>query len=203
MPFTYLGLPVGTTRPKVLELMPLVNGIERKLTTALSLMSMGAKLYLVNIVITSTITYAMCSLKLHPKIIEHLDILRRYCLWAKNTPDGIKNNSLAVWYLVCKLKNKGGLGVINIKIQNTALLLKHLFKFYNHSDTPWVALVWSSYYPNKIPHASYSVGSFWWRNIMFVSDIFRGITSVAVDDGSFVLLWKDLWLPKILFDTYP
>ena len=32
MPFTYLGLPLGTTRPTVRELMPLVDRIERRLT---------------------------------------------------------------------------------------------------------------------------------------------------------------------------
>jgi hypothetical protein len=28
-------------------------------------------------------------------------------------------------------KEQGGLGIINVRIQNTALLLKHLHKFYN------------------------------------------------------------------------
>ena len=95
MPFTYLGLPMGTTRPTLLELMPLVHGVERKMSTALSLMSSGAKLTLANSALTSMLIYAMCTIKLHPKVIEHLDKLRRYCLWVKNSEDGVKNNSLA------------------------------------------------------------------------------------------------------------
>lgn len=95
MPFAYLGLPMGTAKPSVLDLMPLVHGVERKLSTALSLMSIGAKLTLVNSAITSMLIYAMCMIKLHPRVIEHLDKLRRYCLWAKHTEDGIKSNSLA------------------------------------------------------------------------------------------------------------
>jgi hypothetical protein len=38
--------------------------------------------------------------------------------------------------MVCKQKDKGGLGIINLKIQNQALLLKHLDKFYNSADVP-------------------------------------------------------------------
>ena len=72
MPFTYLGLPMGTTRPSVLDLMPLVHAVERKTSTALSLMSSGAKLTLVNSVVTSKLIYAMCTIKLRPKVIEHL-----------------------------------------------------------------------------------------------------------------------------------
>ncbi|XP_073357981.1 uncharacterized protein [Aegilops tauschii subsp. strangulata] len=136
LPFTYLGLPMGTTRPTLLELMPLVHGVERKMSTALSLMSSGAKLTLVNSTVTLMLIYAMCTIKLHPKVIEHLNKLRRYCLRAKNSEDGVKNNSLAAWELVCRTKRKGGLGVIDIKTQNVALLLKHLFKFYNREEVP-------------------------------------------------------------------
>ena len=60
-PFTYLGLPTGTTRPSVLDLMPMVHAVERKTSTALSLMSSGAKLTLVNSVVTSMLIYAMCT----------------------------------------------------------------------------------------------------------------------------------------------
>ena len=80
LPFTYLGLPMGTTRPSVLDLMPMVHAVERKTSTALSLMSSGAKLTLVNSIVTSMLIYAMCTIKLHPKVVEHLDKLRCYCL---------------------------------------------------------------------------------------------------------------------------
>ena len=108
MPFTYLGLPMGTTRPTMLELMPLVHGVERKMSTMLALMSSGAKLTLVNSTVTSMLIYAMWTIKLHPRVVEHLDKLCRYCLWAKNSEDGVKNNSLTAWELVCRPKSKGG-----------------------------------------------------------------------------------------------
>jgi hypothetical protein len=43
-------------------------------------------------------------------------------------------------------KDKGGLGVKNLYLKSDALLLKHLDKFYNKIDVPWVHLVWQSYY---------------------------------------------------------
>jgi hypothetical protein len=64
--------------------------------------------------------------------------------------DGEKCNSLAAWDMVCKPKNKGGLGVLNLKIQNHGLLLKYLHKFYNKADTPWVHLIWNTYYREHI-----------------------------------------------------
>ena len=59
-----------------------------------------------------------------------------------------------------KPKEKGGLGVINLRLQNDALLLKQLNKFYNKEDIPWVQLVWSKYYDAKVPHVAREMGSF-------------------------------------------
>jgi hypothetical protein len=39
MPFTYLGLPLGTTKPSITELSPLVCRLERKLTASSSFLS--------------------------------------------------------------------------------------------------------------------------------------------------------------------
>jgi hypothetical protein len=44
--------------------------------------------------------------------------------------------------MVTMPKSKGGLGVINLRRQNDAFLLKHLHKFFNKEDLPWIQLVW-------------------------------------------------------------
>jgi hypothetical protein len=44
--------------------------------------------------------------------------------------------SLAAWELLCKPKDKGGLGIINLELQNDALLLKQIYKFYNKDSIP-------------------------------------------------------------------
>lgn len=124
MSFTYLGLPLGTTRPSVSDLMPLVASVARKITVAASLLDYGSKLTFVNSVLLPLAMYAMCSIQIPPKIVEHLDKLRRHCFWNKQTDDGPKHNSPAAWELVCHPKDKGGLGIIDLKVQNQGLLLK-------------------------------------------------------------------------------
>src|SRR5438105_4736802 len=83
------------------------------------------------------------------------------------------------------------LGVLNLKLQNEALLLKFLHKFYNKHDTPWVTLLWKSYYQEKVPHAMDPCGSFWWRDVCKLMPIFRGISKCKVGNGSTALFWKD------------
>lgn len=67
-------------------------------------------------------------------------------------PFNAKGKSLAAWNKVCKPKAKGGLGVINLRQQNKALLMKNLRKFYNKHDLPWVQLTWNTHYNGLVPH---------------------------------------------------
>jgi hypothetical protein len=62
MPFTYLGLPMGTTKPTVTDLMPLVDRIERKVTTSTLLLSYAGKLAYVNAILSSIAMYTMFSI---------------------------------------------------------------------------------------------------------------------------------------------
>ena len=80
MPFTYLALPLGTNKPSVQDLMPLVCTMERRMSSTLALMYYGTKLSLLNTMITSLAIFALRTLKLPPKILELLDKLRRKCL---------------------------------------------------------------------------------------------------------------------------
>jgi hypothetical protein len=47
--------------------------------------------------------------------------------------------------MVTKSKLKGGLDVINLRLQNEELLMKNLHKFYNKEELPWAQLIWSDY----------------------------------------------------------
>jgi hypothetical protein len=90
MPFTYLGLPLGTTKPSIQSLM----------------MSYSGRVIVVNYLLTSLDTFTMCSIQINPNILEHVEKIRRHCLWNKKTEDGEKCNSLAAWDMVCVLKKK-------------------------------------------------------------------------------------------------
>lgn len=50
---------------------------------------------------------------------------------------------------------------MNLGVQNIALLLKHVHKFFNKMDVPWVSLVRDSYYHERVPQDRSSCGSFW------------------------------------------
>ena len=113
-PFTYLGLPMGTTRPSVQDLMPLVHRIERRLSATSCFLNQGTRLQLLQSVLTSMPIYFLCTLDIPSGILNQIERIQRQCVWRGNSET--PRQSLAAWNLVYLPKNKGGLGVLNLRV---------------------------------------------------------------------------------------
>lgn len=164
MPFTYLGLPMGTAKPRIDDFAPMMDRVERRLSACSTWLSYSGRLEMINSAITPITTYPMCTVKLPRGVIKNIDRARKQCLWRGNVAQK-KGGNLVAWSTVQLPKHKGGLGIINVRLHNDALLLKQLSKFYNRADVPWVQLIWFKYYESKVPHAAREMGSFWWKGI--------------------------------------
>ena len=204
MPFTYLGLPLGTTKPSILDFSPLVTKIERRLSGISRFLSYQGRLILVNSVFSALPTFYMCYLQLPPTVINQIDRYQKHCLWSGGDINR-KGSCLAAWDIACRTKEEGGLGIVNMKSQNVALLIKYLDKFYNHADILWVSLTWSKLYSNNStpPHARSPIGSFWWKDIMKLMDKFLLMAKCNTSKDNSVLFWHDNWLQDTVKSSFP
>jgi hypothetical protein len=80
LPFTYLGLPMGTTKPTIRDLSPLTERVEIELTASASIFSYGDRLVLVNSVLSSLPIDYLCSLDIPDGAIDVMDRAKRHCL---------------------------------------------------------------------------------------------------------------------------
>jgi hypothetical protein len=91
-----------------------------------------------------------------------------------------------------------------LRAQNTVLLLKHLHKFFNKKDIPWVQLTWKAFYNWPIPpHHRKKVGSFWWRDIINLYDYFFMLASCSANEGDTLYFWRDTWDLGVLQWKFP
>ena len=123
--------------------MPLVKRIANKLLGLATFMTQAGRLLLVKSIIASLPIFAMCCLDLPETIKNQIRKYLRHCLWKGPDPNDHRP-AMVKWTVVCRPKNQGGLGVKDITIQNKALLLKNLHKFYNVHNIPWVNMIWES-----------------------------------------------------------
>jgi hypothetical protein len=130
-----------------------VSKCEKRLVAFSSYLTEAGRLELTNAVLTALATFAMSSFLLPKIVIKQIAKYRKHCLW-RGSDISSKKPSKAAWPLVCLPKPEGGLGVLNLTVQNESLLLKHLHKFYNRVQIPWVQLVWTKYYSrDRLPIA--------------------------------------------------
>jgi hypothetical protein len=144
----------------------------------------------------------MCFLKLPVAVVEAIDKYRKDCLW-RGSDFRKKGYNLGAWKLVMKPKEKGGLGVVNLQLQNEALLLKQLDKFYQKKGIQWVKLIWNKYYPKGVPHMRKEKGSFWWKDILRLSHQLRGTAMCNPYIGDTVSFRDDIILDIIFSRKYP
>ena len=183
LPFTYLVLPLGLTKPKVIDFLPLVTKYERRLAYTSAFLSQAGRLEITNSIFTAFPMFFMSTFRLHKIVIKQVDNYRKHSLW-RGADIHDKKPSKAAWELVCLPKDEGGQGVLNLQMQNEALLLKNLHKFYNRIDIPWVNLVWEIYYSSgSLPSSAKLQGSFWWKDILRILDSFKGMAIANIGDG--------------------
>jgi len=123
LPFTYLGLPLALTELRVQDFLPLVTRCERRLVNTSLFLSQARKLQITNFVFTSLPTFFMSTFSLHVTIREQVDKFRKHCLW-RGSDETNRINAKTAWKMVTRPKDEGGLGVLDLRSENEALLLK-------------------------------------------------------------------------------
>jgi hypothetical protein len=80
LPFTYLGLPLNLTKPRVIDFTPLVNRCERRLAATSIFLSQAGRLEITNSVLSTLPTFCMSTYLLQQTVIDQIDKFRKICL---------------------------------------------------------------------------------------------------------------------------
>ncbi|XP_071685170.1 uncharacterized protein [Lolium perenne] len=204
LPFTYLGLPLSITKPSLDCFLPMIQRVQTRLGGIADFLNYGGKLQLVKSVLASLPIFFMCCLDVPVTIKDWVIKYMRHCLWKKKTTDvQAKGNALVSWKKICRPKDQGGLGVLNLEVQNKSLLLKNLDKFYNNVDIPWVNLIRDTYYSEERPPGIKLEGSFWWKSHLKLIDSYKAMARCKLGTGKNALFWTDLWGDSCLHHKFP
>jgi hypothetical protein len=155
-------------------------------------MSSGGKKILIDASLSSVLYYPMSMFLLKKSFIEKVDKHRRRFFWQKNKNK--KSYHMVRWTKVYRSKNKGGLGIKNLRRQNISLLVKWWWKL-DKSDGLWQSIVKARYLRNKTVASVTSRFSDFpcWKSLLKVKDIYLAGRKISLNNGSIVRFWKDSW----------
>ena len=149
-PLTYLGIPLHYKR---ISNKDWKDRFERKLSTWKDkLLSYGGRLTLINSVLSNLSVYMLSFFEIRKEVLKKLNFYRSRFFWQG---DGHKKKyKLSKWDILCRPKEQGGLGIMDLEIQNKCLLSKWLFKLTNEDD------IWQQILRNKYLRKNLVIHSF-------------------------------------------
>ena len=142
-PIMYLGIPIHYRRLKNAEWKHVEDRLQAKLSSWKGkLLSLGVRLVLINSVLSNMVLYMISFFQLPKGVLNKLDYFRSRFFWQGGSEK--KKYRLARWDVVCRPKEQGGLGICDLKIKNSALLGKWLFKLLTEDGT-WQTILKRKY----------------------------------------------------------
>jgi hypothetical protein len=118
----YLGIRIHYKRLQNSDQRKIEERVEkRRARWKVKLISIGGRLTLINSVLSSLPIYMMSFFAISKGVLKKLGYFRsRFYLQGDENKQKYR---LVRWIIVCRPKDQGGLGIYDLKIKNTALLL--------------------------------------------------------------------------------
>jgi hypothetical protein len=105
-------------------------------------LSMAGQSVLVNTVLNALPTYYMQVFRLPQGIIDRIISCTRRFLW-RGDKSFSEGHCLIGWQSLTLPKNRGGIGIIDLRAHNETLLLRLLWALHTEPDSPWVLKLWT------------------------------------------------------------
>ncbi|RZB64933.1 DNA ligase 4 isoform F [Glycine soja] len=211
IPFSYLGIPVGTSSKSWSVWQPIIRKFEAKLAKwKQRCLSMGGRITLINSGLTALPIYLLSFFRIPKKVVHKIVSIQRNFLWG----GGIEANKIpwVNWDTVCLPKNKGGLGIKDLIKFNEALLGKWGWELVNNQNQLWARILLSKYGGWNALLFGRNSGdlSHWWKDLETVfqqqdSNSINNNLRWKVGNGVKIRFWKDKWRDDdlTLQDKYP
>jgi hypothetical protein len=130
LPFRYLGIPMSYRKLSNKDWRLVEERFQKKLSSWKGkLLSSGGRLVLINSILSSLPMFMMSFFRIPKGVREKLDYYRSRFFW--QCDEHKKKYRLAKWSILHKPKSIGGLGIIDLDVQNKCLLSKWIIKLLN------------------------------------------------------------------------
>ncbi|KAG5586775.1 hypothetical protein H5410_047209 [Solanum commersonii] len=115
--------------------------------------------------------------------------------------------NLVEWEVTQLRNGQGGLGIQNLEIHNSCLLMKWLWRFCDEETSLWKEVIVHKFGQNS-PWCSNEVnctyGTGVWRTIRDLWSKLQENSKIRVGNGNNVRFWKDNWIGEVpLQDKFP
>ncbi|WVZ53496.1 hypothetical protein U9M48_004427 [Paspalum notatum var. saurae] len=192
-PFRYMGIPLHYRKLKNTDWRMVEERSEKRLSGWKGkLLYVGERLVLINTVLSSLPMFILSFFEVPRGVLKRMDYFRSRFFWQIDQHK--KKYWLAKWEILCQPKDQGGLGILDLDLQNRSLLSKWLFKLCKKGI--WQQLLRNKYLRNwTLSQVERKPGdSHFWSSLMGVKAQFLNLGSFILKNWTQVRFWEDTLL---------
>jgi hypothetical protein len=136
---TYLGIPVGSRKLSNSKWKPTEDKFEKKVGVWQGrLLILGGRLILTNTSLTNVPLYMLSLYMASKMVLKRMDYFSARLLWQDSEED--RKYHLVNWPDICRPKDQGGLGVLDLEVMNSCLLSKWFWRLENSTGS-WQQII--------------------------------------------------------------
>lgn len=199
LPFNYLEIRLFKGKPKTIHLRYVVDRIQSKLHAWKGrLLTIMGRVQLVNVVISSMLTYSFQIYKWPTSLLSEIAKSMRNFIWSGNSSQ--KKICTVAWIKVCQSKENGGLAVRDPTMVNKASLLFLAWKLLT-SEENWAYICRERFLNNFKPKNHYITSSIWpgmKTQIQFIMDH----STWSIGNGKSISFYTDKWLESTIAEHW-
>jgi len=139
-PFCYLGVPLSPHRLLASQYSPLLHKLESAIQCWLRKhLSYAGRVELLKSVLYGMVQFWLNIFSIPDTVLKQIICICRNFLWTGSVSRN--KSALVAWRMVCLPKNKGGLGLFDIRARNNSFLAKQLWNIHLKADSIWIQWV--------------------------------------------------------------
>lgn len=174
-PVKYLGLPLGRNPLQAAFWDPVVARVAKRLDGwKKAFLSQGGKLTLIQSVLANLPIFYLSVFRIPVGVANVIEKLMRDIFWERYSDENLTH--LVAWEQVSKPKELRGLGIVNLRKKNEALLAKWWWRFPLETEALWHKIIIGKYglNHNRWDSGVASMVTFRcpWKSVQAVADIF-------------------------------
>ncbi|GJS02927.1 RNA-directed DNA polymerase, eukaryota, reverse transcriptase zinc-binding domain protein [Tanacetum coccineum] len=209
IPFSYLGLPIGSNMKSIASWKTLVDRFHMRLSFwKANLLSIGGRLTLIKSMLGSLGIYYLSIFRATESVLQDLERIRAKFFWDGNKDE----NKIAwvKWLIILNFFDKGGLNIGSLKAFNLALFQKWRWRLLSSPNALWVKVIKA--YHGQEGGFDTNGCSFKgiWANIVGTSNFLHSKGIILSNTfrfkagcGTRIRFWKDIWVGETpLFTRY-